>query len=661
MESKAAEKRIQELTALLDQYSYEYYVLDAPTIEDYQYDKLYHELLDLEEQYPQFVQPNSPTHRVGGAIYNTFAQVEHQVPMGSLQDVFSFEELYAFDKRVREVVGNPLYVVERKIDGLSVSLEYRDGIFVRGSTRGDGHVGEDVTENLKTIRSIPLKLPRSIPYLEVRGEVYMPRESFEKVIAQQELNEETPFKNPRNAAAGSLRQKDPKITAKRYLDIFVFNVQQIEGEALHSHAQSLAFLEEMNFKVSPGYTVCDSMDEAVKVIQTIGEDRGKLAFDIDGAVVKVDDFTQREQLGSTVKFPKWAVAFKYPPEEKVTTLLDIEIKVGRTGALTPTAVFEPITLAGTTVSRAVLHNQDFILEKQIAIGDSIVVRKAGEIIPEVVSVASHSGNPVYRIPDTCPSCGSHVVREEGEAVIRCTNLQCPAQLLRNLIHFASKGAMDIDGLGPALLERLTQEGMVASPADLYHLDYSKIAQMDGMGELSASNLRDSIEASKKQDLSRVLFALGIRNIGQRAAQLLARRFGSMDGVLAADEAQLTEIDGFGSIMAQSVLEFFSHQPNRALVQALAQAGVNMQSVNQQASDKLAGLTFVLTGTLPNLTRDQAKALIEAQGGKVSSSVSKKTSYVVAGAEAGSKLDKANTLGVPVIDEEALLKLVDIGE
>ncbi len=661
MESKAAEKRIQELTALLDQYSYEYYVLDAPTIEDYQYDKLYHELLDLEEQYPQFVQPNSPTHRVGGAIYNTFAQVEHQVPMGSLQDVFSFEELYAFDKRVREVVGSPLYVVERKIDGLSVSLEYRDGIFVRGSTRGDGHVGEDVTENLKTIRSIPLKLPRSIPYLEVRGEVYMPRESFEKVIAQQELNEETPFKNPRNAAAGSLRQKDPKITAKRYLDIFVFNVQQIEGEALHSHAQSLAFLEEMNFKVSPGYTVCDSMDEAVKVIQTIGEDRGKLAFDIDGAVVKVDDFTQREQLGSTVKFPKWAVAFKYPPEEKVTTLLDIEIKVGRTGALTPTAVFEPITLAGTTVSRAVLHNQDFILEKQIAIGDSIVVRKAGEIIPEVVSVASHSGNPVYRIPDTCPSCGSHVVREEGEAVIRCTNLQCPAQLLRNLIHFASKGAMDIDGLGPALLERLTQEGMVASPADLYHLDYSKIAQMDGMGELSASNLRDSIEASKKQDLSRVLFALGIRNIGQRAAQLLARRFGSMDGVLAADEAQLTEIDGFGSIMAQSVLEFFSHQPNRALVQALAQAGVNMQSVNQQASDKLAGLTFVLTGTLPNLTRDQAKALIEAQGGKVSSSVSKKTSYVVAGAEAGSKLDKANTLGVPVIDEEALLKLVDIGE
>ncbi len=661
MESKAAEKRIQELTALLDQYSYEYYVLDAPTIEDYQYDKLYHELLDLEEQYPQFVQPNSPTHRVGGAIYNTFAQVEHQVPMGSLQDVFSFEELYAFDKRVREVVGNPLYVVERKIDGLSVSLEYRDGIFVRGSTRGDGHVGEDVTENLKTIRSIPLKLPRSIPYLEVRGEVYMPRESFEKVIAQQELNEETPFKNPRNAAAGSLRQKDPKITAKRYLDIFVFNVQQIEGEALHSHAQSLAFLEEMNFKVSPGYTVCDSMDEAVKVIQTIGEDRGKLAFDIDGAVVKVDDFTQRKQLGSTVKFPKWAVAFKYPPEEKVTTLLDIEIKVGRTGALTPTAVFEPITLAGTTVSRAVLHNQDFILEKQIAIGDSIVVRKAGEIIPEVVSVASRSGNPVYRIPDTCPSCGSHVVREEGEAVIRCTNLQCPAQLLRNLIHFASKGAMDIDGLGPALLERLTQEGMVASPADLYHLDYSKIAQMDGMGELSASNLRDSIEASKKQDLSRVLFALGIRNIGQRAAQLLARRFGSMDGVLAADEAQLTEIDGFGSIMAQSVLEFFSHQPNRALVQALAQAGVNMQSVNQQASDKLAGLTFVLTGTLPNLTRDQAKALIEAQGGKVSSSVSKKTSYVVAGAEAGSKLDKANTLGVPVIDEEALLKLVDIGE
>lgn len=662
MESTAAKKRIEELTALLDQYSYEYYVLDNPSVEDYEYDKLYHELLDLEEQFPQFIQPNSPTHRVGGAIYNTFEEVEHRVQMGSLQDVFSFEELYAFDKRVREVVEAPLYVVERKIDGLSVSLEYRDGVFVRGSTRGDGHVGEDVTENLRTIRSIPLKLPKPIPFLEVRGEVYMPLESFEKVVRQQELDEETPFKNPRNAAAGSLRQKDPKITAKRYLDIFVFNVQQIEGVQLTGHAQSLQFLRELGFKVSPGYTTCSTMEEAVRQIEVIGEDRGKLSFDIDGAVVKVDNFTQRERLGATVKFPKWAVAFKYPPEEKESTLLDIEIKVGRTGALTPTAVFEPITLAGTTVSRAVLHNQAFIDEKQIAIGDTIVVRKAGEIIPEVVSVSAHSSNPVFQIPHICPSCGSETVQEEGEAVIRCTNLQCPAQLLRNLIHFASKGAMDIDGLGPAILERLLEEEMISSPADLYCLDYERIAKMEGMGELSASNLRNSIEKSKENDLSRVLSALGIRNIGQRGAQLLAQRFGSMEAILAADEEQLTAIDGFGGVMARSVLEFFSHEPNRQLVERLAQAGVNMLCETRPQSDKLVGLTFVLTGTLPHMTRDQAKERIQAQGGKISSSVSKKTSYVVAGEEAGSKLDKANALGVAVIDETGLLKLLeDIGE
>ena len=654
-------KRIKELTKLVERYNYHYYVLDDPLVSDYEYDRVNHELMDLEREYPQYIQPNSPSFRIGGSTYNTFAQVQHTVRMDSLQDVFSFDEIREFDQRVRETVGDVTYVIEHKIDGLSVSLEYTDGVFTRGSTRGDGFVGEDVTENLKTIHSIPLFIENAPHFLEVRGEVYMPRSSFEKLARQQEEEGSSRFKNPRNAAAGSLRQKDPKITAKRMLDIFVFNLQQIEGITLSSHAESLRYLAELGFKVSPDYYVTSDIEDAIHKIEEIGDLRGKLSFDIDGAVVKVDSFAQRGSLGVTAKYPKWAVAFKYPPEEKETILRDIEVKVGRTGALTPTAVFDPILLAGTTVSRAVLHNQDFINEKQIAIGDTIVVRKAGEISPEVVTVAKHTGGPVFQLPSHCPSCGSPVVREEGEAVVRCTNIECPAQLLRNLIHFASRDAMDIEGLGPALLEDLIDAKMVASPSDLYALDYVKIAEMDGKGEVSAENLRISVEKSKQNDLSRLIFALGIRGIGAKAAQLLARKFGSMDAILIASAEEIETIDGFGKIMAENVAEFFSHRPNCDMINRLKDAGVNMLSFEQPTSDELAGKTFVLTGTLPTLSRSEAKALIEAAGGKVSSSVSKKTAYVVAGEEAGSKLDKANELGIAVIGEQELLAMLGRSE
>lgn len=646
-------KKIIELTKTVEKYNYQYYVLDDPLVPDYEYDRINHELMDLEKQYPQYIQPNSPSFRIGGAGYNTFAQVEHTVRMDSLQDVFSLDEIRDFDRRVRETVTAPRYVVEHKIDGLSVSLEYTDGIFTRGSTRGDGFVGEDVTENLKTIHSIPLKIDNAPHFLEVRGEVYMPRSSFEKLAERQEREGGQRFKNPRNAAAGSLRQKDPRITASRMLDIFIFNLQQIEGKEITSHAQSLEYLASLGFKVSPEYFVTDDIEAAVGQIEKIGTLRGKLPYDIDGAVVKVDSLSQREQLGVTAKYPKWAAAFKYPPEEKETVLREIEINVGRTGALTPTAVFDPITLAGTTVSRAVLHNQDFIDEKQIAIGDTIVVRKAGEIIPEVVTVAKHAGGPVYRVPDRCPSCGSEVTREEGEAVIRCTNIECPAQLLRNLIHFCSRDAMDIDGLGPAILELLIQEKIIASATDLYSMDPARIAALEGMGETSAENIRRSVEKSKGNDLSRLVFALGIRGIGAKAAQLLARKFGTMDAIEAASPEEIESIDGFGKIMAENAAEFFSHQPNCDMIKRLKDAGVNMTCQDQPQSDELAGKTFVLTGTLPGLSRSEAKKMIEQAGGKVSSSVSKKTDYVVAGEEAGSKLDKANELGIAVIGEQEL--------
>jgi len=659
---KSPGQRVDELRSLLEYHSHKYYVLDSPEIEDYEYDKLLHELIALEEVYPELADENSPTVRVGGKALNTFAPVRHEVQMGSLQDVFSLEDLAVFDMKIRESVENPAYVVEPKIDGLSVALEYVDGRLIRGSTRGDGYVGEDVTANLKTVRSIPLVLKQPIPLLEVRGEVYMPRQSFDKLVAAQEINDETPFKNPRNAAAGSLRQKNSAVTAARGLDIFVFNIQRLEGVSISGHKQSLDFLKELGFPVSPGYKCFSDIADVIARVEEIGESRGKLPYDIDGAVVKVDDFSQREELGSTTKFPKWAVAYKYPPEEKTTILLDVQIKVGRTGALTPTALFRPITLAGTTVTRAVLHNQDFISQKGISIGDTIVVRKAGDIIPEVVEVREHQvGAPVYQIPDRCPSCGAPAVREEGEAVLRCPNIECPAQLLRNLAHFASRDAMDIEGLGPAIVENLVENGLVASPADLYGLEETQLEPLERMGRKSAENLVAAINASKEKDLGNLLFALGIRGIGQRAAQLLAQHLGSMEAVLAATSEDIEAIDGFGGIMARSVYGFFRIEGNRHLVARLEGAGVNMLCHSMPTGDILAGKTFVLTGALPSLSRNEAKKRIEDAGGKVVSSVSKKTHYVVAGEDAGSKLTKAQELGVTILSETELMALLQEGK
>lgn len=661
MKLEDAAERVKELRETIERHNHSYYVLDNPTISDYDYDRLLHELIDLEAEFPALAAENSPTRRVGGAALNTFAPVRHEVQMGSLQDVFDVEELRAFDTRVRETVACPVYTVEPKIDGLSVSLEYRNGQFVRGSTRGDGITGEDVSENLKTVRSIPMSLREPLPFLEVRGEVYMPRASFDRVVARQLENEEEPFKNPRNAAAGSLRQKDSRVTAQRGLDIFVFNIQQVEGKNLSAHRESLDFLQEQGFKVIPTCKQFSEIESAIAEVERIGEARYQFPFDIDGAVIKVDSFADRELLGATSKFPRWAVAFKYPPEEKETTLRDILIQVGRTGALTPTAVFEPITLAGTTVSRAVLHNQDFINEKGVAVGDRIIVRKAGDIIPEVVAVAHHQeGAPPYQIPSTCPSCGSIAEREEGEAVLRCVNMACPAQVARNLVHFASRDAMDVDGLGPAIVHQLLDAGLVQSFADLYTLEEGQLAKLERMGKRSAKNLVNALEASKSRDLSRLLFALGIRGIGQRSAQLLAQRFGEMDGVMSATAEEIAGIEGYGEIMAQSVVDFFALEQNRRLIERLKELGLNMRCDTVPAAGTLSGKTFVLTGTLPTLSRSEAKAMIEAVGGKVSGSVSKKTGYVVAGEEAGSKLTKANELGIPVIGEDELRAMIEKG-
>lgn len=650
--------RIKELREQLHYHNHKYYVEDNPEIEDYEYDKLLRELETLEGEHPELITPDSPTQRVGGAADTLFSPVVHQVPMESLQDVFSKEELLDFDRRVRETVEAPRYVVEPKIDGLSVSLEYENGVLVRGSTRGDGVTGEDVTANLRTIRSVPLRLTCPLPFLEVRGEVYMPRGSFEKLVERQELNEEKPFKNPRNAAAGSLRQKDSQVTASRGLDIFLFNIQQIEGETLTGHAQSLERMRELGLKIIPFYRVCSSIEEVLGEIARIGDLRGSLPFDIDGAVVKVDEFEQRRRLGSTSKFPKWAAAFKYPPEEKETVLLQVEVNVGRTGTLTPIGIFEPVTLAGTTVSRATLHNEDFIEEKQLRIGDTVVLRKSGDIIPEVVAVTRHADHAVpFQMPAQCPSCGAPVVREEGEAAIRCDNPECPAQRLRHLIHFASRDAMDIDGLGPAVLEQLMANGLVQSPPDLYRLKAEEVAQIERMGEKSASNLLAAIEKTKANDLYRLLFALGIRHIGQKAAKLLAQHFKRMDALFDATEEEIAEIDGYGSIMAQSVAAFFALPQTRHLIEALKACGLNMEDKSVVEDTRLEGQTFVLTGTLPTLTRAQAGKLIEEHGGRVSGSVSKQTTYLLAGEDAGSKLTKAQKLQIPILTEEEFRKLL----
>lgn len=651
------EKKINELRKTLQYHSDRYYNDDAPEIEDYEYDMLMRELKKLEDENPQYDAPDSPTKKVGGRADNSFENVAHTVRMESLQDAFSVEELREFDNRVNETVDSRAYVVEPKIDGLSVSLEYENGVFVRGSTRGNGDVGEDVSGNLRVIRNIPLKLNKALPFIEVRGEVYMPKKSFERVVDRQLINGEKPFKNPRNAAAGSLRQKDSSVTATRGLDIFVFNVQQIRGAELTSHKQSLDFLKELGFNTIPSYKRVSNIDEAIAEIDRIGEARGTLEYDIDGAVIKVDDFSQREELGSTAKFPKWAVAFKYPPEEKQTRLIDIEIAVGRTGVLTPTAVLESVHLAGTTVSRATLHNQDFINEKGINIGDIVTVRKAGDIIPEVLCVNEHNSAEVFKFPTVCPSCGERVFRDEDESAIRCINPECPAQLLRSLIHFCSRDAMDIEGLGPAVIETFVNEGMIEKLYDIYSLNPQKIAELDGFKETSAGNIINSVNKSKDNDLSKLLFALGIRHIGAKAGKLLANHFKSMDAVMTACVDDILQIDGFGKIMAESVVDFFSSDFAQEIIDKLKEAGVNMTSKNEIGDLRFQGKTFVLTGTLSEYKRSQAASVIESFGGKTSSSVSKKTSFVLAGEEAGSKLDKARALGIEIIDENQFKEMI----
>ena len=658
MTLEQAQQRVLELRRVIEYNNRLYYDQDAPELEDFEYDALNRELKELEAQFPQLITPDSPTQHVGGTPSGKFAKVTHAVKMESLQDAFSYEEIRDFDRRVRGEGIEPRYVVEVKIDGLSVSLEYENGAFVRGSTRGDGVVGEDVTKNLATIKDIPKKLLNAPEFLEVRGEVYMPHAAFEQLVEEQELNDKQPFKNPRNAAAGSLRQKDSKITAGRGLSIFVFNIQQIRGKELHSHQESLDYVKQLGFVVSPRYHSFDNIEDAIAEIEAIGQMRGTLPFDIDGAVIKVDDFAQRATLGSTNKFPRWAVAFKYPPEEKETELQQVDITVGRTGVLTPTAVFAPVQLAGTTVSRAILHNEDFIRQLDVRIGDRILVRKAGDIIPEVVAVTQHKdGSEPYQMPQVCPSCGAPAVHLEGEAALRCVNPECPAQALRNIIHFASRNAMDIDGLGKAVAAQLVSKGYVHSAADLYDLTEEQLMTLEKFKEKSARNLLNAIEASKGNNLDKLLFGLGIRNIGEKAAALIAEHFRSMQAVREAGEEQLSEIDGFGAVMAQSVVAFFAKEGTEDLIRRLADAGVNMEWHGEEKTDKLAGKTIVVTGTLPTLSRSEAEALITKNGGKASGSVSKKTAYVLAGEAAGSKLTKAQQLGVPVIDEETFLQMI----
>lgn len=650
-------EKIENLRATLRYHSDRYYNDDAPEIEDYEYDMMMRELKGLEEKYPEFDSADSPTKRVGGKADNSFASVEHTVRMESLQDAFSKEEIFDFDRRVKENVSDVHYVVEPKIDGLSVSLEYVNGEFFRGSTRGDGNVGEDVSGNLRVIHNIPLKLNHALPYIEVRGEVYMPKKSFDRVVDRQLINDEKPFKNPRNAAAGSLRQKDSEVAATRGLDIFVFNIQQIEGMELTSHKESLDYLKELGFNTIPYYERVDDIETAFEKVLQIGEKRGELEFDIDGAVIKVDDFSEREQLGSTAKFPKWAVAFKYPPEEKQTEILDIEITVGRTGKLTPTAVLSPVHLAGTTVSRATLHNQDFINEKGVNIGDIVTVRKAGDIIPEVLCVNEKRSNGSFVYPERCPSCNEKVVREEGESDIRCINPECPAQLLRNLIHYCSRDAMDIEGLGPSIIETFVNEGMIKTVTDIYRLDKEKIASLDGFQQTSANNIIESVENSKNNDLSKLIFALGIRHIGAKAAKLLSDEFKNIDNLMNASLEAISDIDGFGDIMAKSAFDFFQSESARELIADLKSFGVNTESKTVINDNRFEGMTFVLTGTLPTYKRSEASKIIESFGGKTSSSVSKKTSYVLSGESSGSKLDKANQLGIPVIDENEFNEMI----
>ncbi|MGM9646533.1 MAG: NAD-dependent DNA ligase LigA [Eubacteriales bacterium] len=651
-------ERINRLRKTLAYHSRKYYVEDSPEISDFEYDKLFYELKELEEAHPEYDDPNSPTKRVGGAALSKFEKITHTVPLKSLTDVFSYDELRAFCSRLEAEYGSHEYSVECKIDGLSVALHYEGGRLVYAATRGDGTVGEVITENARTIQSIPL----TIDYdgtLEVRGEVYMPRSSFEALNRQREENEESLFANPRNAAAGSLRQLDSKITASRKLDIFLFNLQLCD-RAFDTHIETLEFMKAQGFKVVPFYAKASTADEIIAQIEEIGRMRENLPFDIDGVVIKVNSLARREEIGEGTSTPKWAVAYKFPPEQKITRLLDISIQVGRTGVLTPIAELEPVRLAGSTVSRATLHNIDFIHERDIRIGDYVTVQKAGDIIPEIA--ASHPTKregelPVYEMPALCPSCGEPVVRDE-EAATRCTNASCPAQLIRNLIHYASKDAMDIAGLGPAQIKVLHEKGLVTSVADLYTLKKEDLISLDRMGDKSADNLLAAIEASKTRGLSRLLFALGIRQIGEKAGEALASAFGDIERFFTLTADELCAVEDVGLITAENVVNYFSHPQTRTLIDALKAAGVEMaMTAPEQTDDRFAGMTFVLTGTLPTLTRSEAEALIKQYGGKTSSSVSKKTSVVLAGAEAGSKLAKAESLGVRIIDENEFRELL----
>lgn len=658
----SVKEEIEELRKILEEHNYNYYVLDNPTVSDFEYDSLMKRLSLLEEENPEFKNENSPTQRVGGEALSEFEKVEHTIQMQSLADVFSEGELNDFLARVKSSLEGeePEYVVELKIDGLSVSLEYENGVFMRGSTRGDGFIGEDITQNLKTIKSIPLKLDTDIEYLEVRGEVFMPKDSFLKLNESRELEGESLFANPRNAAAGSLRQLDSKITAKRKLDIFIFNIQQIRGKEFETHKESLEFLKGLGFKISPTLNVFKDSKDIFNEINRIGEEREKLSFDIDGAVVKVNSLRQREILGSTSKVPKWAAAYKFPAEQKETILLDIALQVGRTGVITPNAVLEPVRIAGSTVSRATLHNIDNITDKDIRIGDTVVIQKAGDIIPEVVRVIKEkrTGNEkVFSMPSVCPACGEPLYREENEAAVRCLNSNCPKQQLRAIIHFASRDAMDIDGLGPAIVNQLLEDKLIEDAADLYTLKYEELINVERFADKSAKNLITAIDASRERGLDRLLFALGIRLIGSRGAKLIAQNFKSIDNIMNAEEEAISKINEIGGKMANSIVHYFKDEKSQRLIEKLKSAGVKCTYDNENVGNIFEGKTFVLTGTLPNLKRNDAKKLIEENGGKVSGSVSKKTDYVVAGEEAGSKLEKAISLGIAVISEEELLNMI----
>lgn len=655
-------KEYENLKNEINYHSHRYYVLDNPEITDAEYDKMMRKLIEMEENEPSLISPDSPSQKIGGKILDGFETVEHAVQMQSLQDAFSTDELRAFDERVKNSLGKSTsYCVEEKIDGLSVSLEYRDSQFVRGSTRGDGSVGEDVTENLKTIMSIPLKLSVPVSYLEVRGEVFMPKKSFERLNTEREQNGESVFANPRNAAAGSLRQLNSAIAAKRGLDIFVFNIQAIEGREIKSHLEGLEFLRDAGFKVISNAKEFENIDDAISEIEKIGEKRQSLPYDIDGAVIKVNSLSDRETLGSTAKTPKWAIAYKYPAEKKETTIRNITVQVGRTGVLTPNAEFDTVTLAGTFVSRATLHNLDYIRQKDIRIGDRVIVYKAGDIIPEVLSVAvdKRDGSEIeFNMPSVCPACGERVHRDEGEAAYRCTGASCPAQLERNITHFVSRDAMDIDGMGASIVSKLLENGLIKNSADIYYLKKEDIAAIDKLGDKSSENLINSIEKSKSNDLTKLLYALGIRHIGLGAAKLISKKVKNIDALFTIKAEELTEIDDIGAVMAESVVDFFSRSHVREMIERMKNAGVNTTYYEEEALGNLfEGMTVVLTGTLSNMGRKEATDIIEKNGGKVSGSVSKKTSLVIAGEEAGSKLTKAKELGVRVIDEEEFLGMI----